>query len=307
MSVIYYYATMRLAFTRYLKLLLLSLLIVVFAVALFIIHQKIIDFDFENASTNQPLSEVADTFSNLAYCSTTNKYQTLDLLTPKKQLYEKNPLIIYVHGGGWSEGDKDNSITNEYASQLASLGIAAASIDYRLSSEAIYPAQNEDVACAITFLINRAANYQIDAEKLILMGDSAGGQLVAMEAISSHHEYLGVIMAYGVSDLNKQITQEHDKNAVEYLGTKATELAKSDSPAFAKTYPNTSFLLIHGTSDTVVPAEESKDFAKILANNGVDVKYVPINHANHAFLGTKNASDEIARKAMLDFIAQLLQ
>ena len=255
----------------------------------------------------RPINQVSNTFSDIAYCETDNKHQTLDLMIPKSSLRDTNPLLIYIHGGGWREGDKENSITHEYALQLANSGLAAATIDYRLSSEATYPAQNNDVACAVRFLVNNATTYKIDPSKMILIGDSAGGQLAAMEAISRNHEYLGVIMAYGVSDLNEQITQKEDTNAVAYLGSKATELAKSDSPAFAQSYPNTSFLLIHGAADSVVPVQESKDFAKILKQHGVKVEFVNVPNAQHAFLGSGDASDALARKVMFDFIYTLLE
>ncbi|MES2630661.1 MAG: alpha/beta hydrolase [Patescibacteria group bacterium] len=297
---------MRVFLKKYLKLLTVSLAIAISILTVVLINQQILYQSIDDAAKARPLNEVANINNDIAYCSTDNKSQTLDLITPKEKIYETNPLIIYVHGGGWNAGDKENSITDEYAAQMAELGIVAASLDYRLSSEAIYPAQNEDITCAINFLVTNAHTYEFDVSKMIIMGDSAGGQLAAMEAIAGNHEYLGVIMAYGVSDLNKQITEEKDKNAVEYLGSKATELAESDSPAFAKSYPDTSFLLIHGTGDSVVPAQESKDFANILRKNGVNVEYVPIPNASHAFLGSGDASDRLARKAMLHFIANLL-
>ena len=287
----------------------IAIIIFVFAsiAAIVGIHERIAYYDSITDPVNIPLKDVATVYNDLPYCSTDNKYQTLDLLTPKDPAFEKSPIVIYIHGGGWDEGDKDNSITNEYASQIASLGLAAASVDYRLSTEATYPAQNNDVACAVNFLVAQANTYALNASKIIIIGDSAGGQLGAMEAITGNHELLGVIMAYGVSDLNRQITQKNDVNAVKYLGSKATEIAESDSPAFAKAYPDTSFLLMHGTADSIVPAEESKDFAKILENNGVNVQYVAIPDAPHAFLGSGDKSDEIARKTMFTFIADLLQ
>lgn len=259
-----------------------------------------------SAPPQRPIEEISTTYLDIAYCGTDNKAQTLDLLIPNEQLLAKNPLLIYIHGGGWKEGDKENSITKEYAVQLANSGLSAATIDYRLSKEATYPAQNEDVSCAVNFLVQNAEKYKFDTKKMILIGDSAGGQLAAMEAIYQHHTYLGVIMAYGVSDLNEQITEKQDTNALSYLGSKATELAKSNSPAFAKSFPNTSFLLLHGTADSVVPVEESKKFANILKKNGVRVEFKAIPNAQHAFLGSGDTSDTMARQLMFAFIFELL-
>lgn len=284
-----------------------ALFIITGSTAVILAHQQIAYSDFEDDSKMRPITEVAHTFFDIPYCATDNKRQTLDLLTPKEPLFNKSPLIIYVHGGGWQEGDKENSITEEYSIKLANSGLAAATIDYRLSGEAIYPAQNNDVACAVNYLVGNATKYNLDSNRMIIIGDSAGGQLAAMEAISSNHAFLGVIMAYGVSDLNEQIIEKNDMNAVRYLGSKATELAKSDSPVFAKKFPDTSFLLIHGSDDSVVPAKESATFATILRQNGVDVEFVEIPNAQHAFLGTNDDSDKIAQRIMFQFIQRIIE
>jgi len=255
---------------------------------------------------SKPLDESANIYTDLYYCDTENKNQTLDLVVPKEQPFGPTPLIIYIHGGGWSEGGKENQITDEYAAGMSNLGIAGASIDYRLSNEAVYPAQNQDISCAIDYLLANAEKYHINTKEMILVGDSAGGQLAAIEALNLKHQYKGVIMAYGVSDIWRQITVSHDINAEKYIGTQAKDIAEKASPAFADKYPDTAFLLLHGSADTVVPAQESKDFADRLKREGVDVTYVPFSNARHAFLGSGDNDDKRAAEIMLNWVARLV-
>ena len=91
-------------------------------------------------------------------------------------------LVIYVHGGAWlqGQGDKANYVSLTFVNFFLSLGYAAASIDYRLSNEAHFPAQIEDVKTAVRWLRAHAAQYGYDPNEIAAMGDSAGGQLVAV-------------------------------------------------------------------------------------------------------------------------------
>jgi len=286
----------------------LTILAILVAAGIFVYsNRESIYYTFVSSIDDKPLSETADVYEDLFYCGTDDKNQTLDLVVPKERPFGATPLIIYIHGGGWSEGGKENTITDEYAAGMSNLGMAGASIDYRLSNEAVYPAQNEDITCAIDFLFANADKYHFDTENIILVGDSAGGQLAAIEVFSQKHEYKGLIMAYGVSDIWRQITVSHDINAEKYIGTKAKEVAEKASPAFANTHPDTSFLLLHGTEDAIVPAEESKEFAEKLRKEGIKVTYVTFEKAGHAFLGTGNEADKKAALVILEWIANLVQ
>lgn len=253
--------------------------------------------DAASAAINQSLFK-----DNVAYCNTENPSQTLDayLLTHAE---EPRPAIIYIHGGGWNQGDKQNTITNEYSKLFTDSDIAFIGVDYRLSSEAKYPAQNDDVRCAVEFVAANADEWNIDIEQLIIMGDSAGGQLASTELLRNKPLYDGAIIAYGVSNLWRQITSYHDKNAVGYLGSADKVLATQASPQSESFEGASPFLLIHGTADTVVPADESKNFAAKLKQAGAKATYFPIQGAPHAFLGTNNSFDQQAKDIIMDFIA----
>jgi acetyl esterase/lipase len=253
-----------------------------------------------NSSTDRPLEDVANIHYDVPYCKTDNIRQTFDAYIPKTDI--KPTVLIYIHGGGWKEGDKDNEIETEYAEVLANRGIASISIDYRLSNEATYPAQNQDVQCAIDYLRSGSHNLPIQTNQFVIMGDSAGGQLAAIEALDRKELYNGVIMAYGVSDLWTQIQDYKDNNAAGYLGTVNKELAEQASPDNETLEGSPDFLIIHGMEDTIVPASESLSFANKLRNSAVSVIYVPIKGASHAFLGSRDTSDEEAKGHILNFL-----
>src|SRR5207244_4077627 len=92
------------------------------------------------------------------------------------------PAIVYLHGGGWRRGDK----RQQTGVPLASRGYVVASINYRLSQEAIFPAQIEDCKAAVRFLRANAAKYSIDPDHIGSWGDSAGGHLSALLAASAN-------------------------------------------------------------------------------------------------------------------------
>ena len=120
---------------------------------------------------------------NLAY-ATVSGSDKLDLYLPGHLPARSRPpgLVVYVHGGGWLEPGnvKGNYVSQTFANFFLAAGYAIASINYRLSSEAHFPAQIQDVKTAVRWLRAHAAQYGYDPEKIAAMGDSAGGQLVAL-------------------------------------------------------------------------------------------------------------------------------
>ena len=116
------------------------------------------------------------TYSNVAYASKSAS-QILDLWTPEGA-DEPVPLVIFVHGGGFVGGDK--SMEDAYVAPVIDAGYAAASLDYRLSGEAPFPAAVQDVKAAVRFLRANAVRYGLDPGRFAAWGESAGGYLVAM-------------------------------------------------------------------------------------------------------------------------------
>jgi acetyl esterase/lipase len=98
------------------------------------------------------------------------------------------PVVVYVHGGGWQRGSRRDPpplLDADFYDQIAALGLAVAAIDYRLSGEARFPAPLADVRAAVDWVRDNAAAYGLDAGRVCLWGDSAGGHLALLAALSA--------------------------------------------------------------------------------------------------------------------------
>jgi acetyl esterase/lipase len=191
-------------------------------------------------------------------------------------------------------------------------GIAVASINYRLTPPKPYPDQNNDVACALSYLVKNADRLRINVDKSIFFGDSAGGQLAAFAALNTpykNYDYeapVGVIDFYGVSDFSKITEGSHpDFNARRYLGSKYSQSVASASPTTYVTKRAPRFLFMHGTKDHVVPMSQSKVLYDLLTHSGIDTEYVTIPGAGHGFVGPELSSNNY--KAIQDSITSFLQ
>jgi len=119
---------------------------------------------------------------NLDYVGAANPRQMLDLILPDTLDPKPRPLVVFIHGGGWEGRSKENPGT--LFALLEGGAYAGASLNYRLSSEAIWPAQIHDVKAAIRWLRAHAADYGIDPGRIAVFGISAGGHLVSMLGVS---------------------------------------------------------------------------------------------------------------------------
>ena len=107
----------------------------------------------------------------------------MDIYIPNVAVTHPLPLAIFVHGGGLTAGDKSD-INPVFLNALASAGYAVASVNYRLAPQYKFPAQIEDLKCAIRYLRANAQTYGINASEIFLFGTSAGGQLSAIAALT---------------------------------------------------------------------------------------------------------------------------
>lgn len=128
-------------------------------------------------------------YEKVAY-STVSESDYVDIYVPDSE--EKAPLLIMVHGGGFISNDSQSRQAVLMYQYMRSEGYACASVNYRLAQEATYPAAVEDVKAAIRFLRANADTYGYDADKFAIWGESAGGYLASMAALSGEDEYTGV-------------------------------------------------------------------------------------------------------------------
>jgi acetyl esterase/lipase len=206
------------------------------------------------------------------------------------------PLVIWIHGGGWRGGDKKGGPMRA----LLNAGFAVASINYRLSGEAKWPAQFDDCRSAISYLESHAGEYGIDPNRVALWGASAGGHLVLMLALKdgTAHGIKAVCDWFGPTDLVSYIqSQKTTPNGLEMikqlLQTDQSGLlpaAKDASPVtfIKKDSSMPSLLIVHGKQDPLVPVDQSENLAKRLIDLGYSNITLSVIKGGHGFPGFGN-------------------
>ncbi len=280
------------------------------------------------------ISWVQRKYLDVSY-GTESKAQCMDIYLPDEG-EGPFPALIHIHGGGFAIGDKRDDHMDAYLKAIKR-GMAAISIEYRLSGEAVFPAAVLDVREAVRFIRKHAAEYKIDADKLIAIGGSAGGNLAAMLAMNiPNGEFEGEKVAaaydetpyirlaidqFGPMNFRTMDEQarangiskvEHDEPfspESKYLGM---PLADAPDELIAKANPVTyagsamcPMLVQHGTADKLVPYEQSVEFVKAVnAKLGAGyVTFVTLEGADHE---DKRFFAEENMKVVFDFIEKRL-
>jgi len=265
--------------------------------------------DAFRARLRQRRSEAAGVkiIRDLDFAATGNPRQTLDLLLPKdrSEHAEPLPLIAFVHGGGWRSGDKRGGV-RRVQPFVAGGDYAAASIGYRLSDEAQWPAQIHDCKAAIRWLRANSQRYGIDPDRIAVWGTSAGGHLVAMLGVTRDGEelegdigpHLGtssevacVVDFFGPSEL---LTMNEQGSAMDHDAPGSPESllvggpiqdhpgrARNASPITWVSADDAPFLIVHGTEDPLVPYAQSAAFASALEAEGVPAVLLTVKGGGH--------------------------
>ena len=242
---------------------------------------------------------------DLVYAKVHGKALTLDLYR-HAQTRKKEPLIIWIHGGAWRQGDKNNPHS---ALMMLDRGYAVASISYRLSHEAIFPAQIYDCKAAIRWLRSHADDYGYDAERFGAWGASAGAHLAALLGTSGDVQELegdlGLMGAssqvqavcdwFGPSDfLRLNDTQgqlDHDSAdspESELIGgpiQRHPDLVACANPINYIAAQTPPFLIMHGLEDLIVPKNQSELLHAGLRKRDVDSTLVLLAGQGHGFAG----------------------
>lgn len=268
----------------------------------------------------QPLAAGVKRVANQQYAMTPQGAQLLDLYLPEKTPAKPLPVVIWIHGGGWKNGSKENP----HLAWLASEGYAVVSLGYRLSWAARWPAQLEDARAAIRWLRTNAAKYSLDPARIAVSGGSSGGNLAGVvgtadaapgEAVSSRVQ--AVIDFYGASDVltmppnvpgpGKTEADLANANAAKLLGGIVRDrpaAAKSMSTLHLVTRDDPPFLIIHGDKDPQVPLEQSERLHAKLKETGVPSELIVLPGAGHG--GREFSSDEVKAKIRA-FLARSLK
>ncbi|EMD1211004.1 alpha/beta hydrolase [Vibrio alginolyticus] len=216
---------------------------------------------------------------------------TLDLYTPSVESNTQYPLLVWVHGGAWKRGSKD-AIPEKNPLLLQSVlneGYALASVDYRLSGEAIFPQPVQDINDALNYLYGNAEKLGIKADNVVIMGRSAGGHLAGFIGATNSaynqvdfyeppkYKVSAVVSFFGPTDLlelsNKDGKRTSKKSSVSrFLGDIPNNIPKLAKKASTTSYVNENtppYIQLHGTLDKRVPLSQSEILKAKLDEHGV--------------------------------------
>jgi len=232
----------------------------------------------------------------------------LDLYRP--DVPSPAPVIVHVHGGGWRRGSRRHPLPRvgaDFYQRLAGQGFAVAAVDYRLSGEAGYPAALEDVRTAVGWVRKQAADHGLDAGRVFLWGDSAGGHLALMTALTGA-EVQGVVAWFPVTDLAGLGSDVRDAGGTpdpgpesreaRFLGAPAADvpdLAREASPVAHASAAAPPVLLMHGAADDLVPPAQSIRLGGALTAAGATVELELVPGATHFWNGAEDVHAIVRR------------
>ncbi len=246
----------------------------------------------------------------------------LDLHRPSKD--SQLPLIVWVHGGAWRSGSKESMPLGP----LVEAGYPVASVDYRLSTQARFPAQIHDLKAAIRFLRATGSRWNLATKTIVIAGDSAGGHLAALVGVSNHHAELegtvgtqlnqssdiqAIVSFYGGSDLTTILQQSTPKGlsvrvpALDLLlGAQpdaVPDLARLASPVFHVDPTDPPLLLLHGDQDPQMPINQAHELMGAYRKANRPVQFEVVYGAAH---GGAQFYDSERLAAVKSFLARHL-
>jgi len=245
---------------------------------------------------------------DIAYAGSEHPRQRLDLFVPRQLGNAPRPLVVYIHGGGWQSGDR-RSGWSKLRSLVERGTYVGASVGYRLSGDAFWPAQIHDCAAAIRWLKANAEQYGIDPNRIAVWGDSAGGHLVSMLGVASGQSELvgllgphpqqsssvqAVIDFYGPTDLLEMQSQSRPGDRIDHDAADSPESklfgkplqscpteARAASPLTHVSSDDSPILIVHGDADGLVPWAQSSIFAEKLKAADVKVEMITVRGGGH--------------------------
>ncbi len=225
----------------------------------------------------------------------------LDLYVPPKSANAGRPapVVMWIFGGSWRFGTRGYHVNIR---DLTRAGIAVASIDYRYSSEAIFPAQLDDCRAALRWLETHGAAYGLDPGRIGVAGESAGGHLAALlGVIEGRPRIRAVVALYPPTDLvaiGRQYADANPSDIERLLGGSIEDrlaLARAASPVFHVKADSPPFLLIHGSLDDLVTPWHSEEIDRRLRAAGVESRVILVPDQAHWFDLTALQLDVVAK------------
>ena len=235
---------------------------------------------------------------DVVYAEVDGKPLGLDLYVPRPQA----PLVVHVHGGAWRAGTKADGVPQF----LIDAGFAVASLDFRQSTDAPFPANVHDIKAGIRFLRANAAQYGYDAEKILITGASSGAHLALLVGVTNGHAELegsvgthhdassdvqAILSYFAATDLTTILSLSTPfgvgvrepalKLLLGDLPDQKPELAQLASPVYHVDANDPPLLLLHGDRDAQMPVNQSLQMLGAYDELGLDVDFIPVHGAAH--------------------------
>jgi acetyl esterase/lipase len=251
--------------------------------------------------------------ADVPYRTIDGRELALDLYLPPEG-GKQRPAVLFVHGGGFIQGHRRlMGAATDFPARLAALaasGYVVASIEYRFSPKAFFPAQVQDAKAAIAWLRDHADDYGIDPDRIAIWGTSAGGTIATTVALSCGDPVLepdggdaqsGKSCVQAAADWFGPTSIDSSRLSLIYLGC-VTDLScdadrvRAASPITHITPDDPPFLIVHGDSDVIVPLSQSQELDQALRAAGVDVELQIVKGAGHGLY----AKDPARQMMVLD-------
>ncbi|MBL1076716.1 alpha/beta hydrolase [Nocardia sp. 2] len=256
---------------------------------------------------------------SVAYNTIDGKDLLLDVKLPPGTPEQPRAAVVWVHGGGFAEGDRGEG--PKWHQWLNDRGYAVFAVDYRLSPPPRWNEAPADVKCAVGWVKQHAAAYLVDPERVMVIGGSAGGNLALMAAYAGEQvppscpvpdtSVKAVAAFYPAVDLaamysDPALVSKVDTLARDYTGGTPGQVPDRYAAASPITYVRQGLpptLLIHGTRDHVVPYTQSVELVERLKAVGVQYQLQPIPYGEHAFdAGWGDWGTQISRHVLGEFM-----
>lgn len=269
-----------------------------------------------------------------------DRTETMDIYIPDNAGSKSLPCIMMIHGGGWGRGDKAHPQFSKAAADYVSEGYVVASINYYLVTKEekerraqnpgerlcyfdnllfTWPRNIHDCKAAVRFLRKNATKYNIDPDRMAVLGASAGAHLATLVGLAQADagleptdDGLGdipstvkcVISLYGIHDWNSwhkgtrggKAVDTDEKKAIAAQASAITYVDSNDPPV----------LMLHGTKDKTVPFQQSKLLAEKLTEAGVQNKLIPFEGVDHSFFSKHEKKNKGEMKYILEFLKEHL-
>ncbi|MGB1925083.1 MAG: alpha/beta hydrolase fold domain-containing protein [Rubripirellula sp.] len=295
--------------------------LLIFGLAAILIHSPLaIGQKSQVPRVNRRIPEGTSVQKDIVYAAVGERKLHLDFYHPSSDPGDELlPLVVWVHGGGWRSGSKNGAGPSL---ALLSRGFAVASIEYRLSGEAIFPAAVADCKAAVSFLRHHAEKFRIDADRIGAWGSSAGGHLVSMlgttgddtafqlhpitkdssSAVQAVCNWFGPTDFLRMNDTRGAIDHDSAESPESrFIGGRIQEnpeKVQRANPVSYITKVDPPFLHLHGSNDRLVPLSQSQLFHDALRSAGVSSNLHVVKGGGHGFGGAEEPMKDLVERSI---------